>query len=416
MKAYKLRFYPTLAQRRQFEKEFSACRYTWNWALEMRAQSYRQGGQSLNAVALSRKLTLLKTLQPFLKAASATALTHILKHQDEAFSRFFKKQTRYPRFKKRGSVNSCAFQLDKCRGDKVFIPGKRLRLPRLGDLNIVWSYQDMPVFPNSATVSRNPVGQWFVSLQCDYTDIINPPAINKTIGLDLGLSTLIATSDGEKVKPKKFLKTALRRLKFAQRRLAKAREGGSNRRKLKSRVAHIHQRIANQRVNFLHGLSTTIVRENQAIAVEDLNVRGLMASGKLARSVGDYGWYELRRQFTYKAKWYDRELNTVSRFQRTTGVCPECRTVGDTLPLRVRAWTCKCCDRSHDRDIVAAQVIGKIGNTVRSTGIDACGLAHKPDDSGNTRDNTGWCDAGKAQRVRQQGCCHAGNNSGDRER
>lgn len=416
MKAYKLRFYPTLAQRRQLEKEFSACRYVWNWALDTRTQAYRQEGESLNAVALSRKLTGLKTSQPFLKAASATALNNILWNQDEAFKKFFKKQARYPRFKKRGKVNSCAFQLDKRRGDKVFIPGERPRLPKLGDLNSVWSYQATPVFPNSATVSRNAAGQWFVSLQCDCLDVIDPPATNKTIGLDLGLSTLVATSDGKKEKPRRFLKNALRRLKFAQRRLSKTAKGGNNRRKHRARVARIHQRIANQRVDFLHGLSTSIVRENQAIAVEDLNVRGMMANGKLARSVGDCGWYALRRQLTYKTQWYGRQLNSVPRFQRTTGVCPECGTVGDKLPLRVRTWTCGHCGRSHDRDIAAAQVIDKLGNTVRSTGIDACALVHKPDDSGTTRNNTGWAEAGKTQRVRPRGSGHAGNNSGGHER
>lgn len=379
MKAYKLRFYPTLAQRRQLEKEFNACRFVWNWALDTRTKAYREAGETLYAVALSRKLTLLKTSQPFLKAASATALTYVLKSQDGAFKKFFKKQSRYPRFKKRGKVNSCTFQLDKRCGDKVFIPNERLRLPKLGDIRVVWSYQEIPVFLHSATVSRNATGQWFVSLQCGCTDVISPPETSKTIGLDLGISTLIATSDGKKEKPRGFLKNALRRLKFAQRRLAKARKGGKNRRKQKSRVARIHQGIANKRANFLHGLSTVIVRENQAIAIEDLNVRGVMANGKLARSVGDCGWYELRRQLTYKAKWYGRQLNVVPRFQRTTGVCPECGTVGERLPLSARAWTCEHCGCEHDRDIAAARVIDLIGNTVRSTGIDACGLAHKPE-------------------------------------
>jgi putative transposase len=269
------------------KKEFDACRYVWNWALERRTKAYKQAGETLYAVALSRELTLLKMSQTFLKVASATALTYVLKSQDEAFRKFFKKQTRYPRFKKRGKVKSCTFQLDKRRGSKVFIPGELLNLPKLGAVKVVWSFKDISVFPNSATISRNAAGQWFVSLQCDCVDVINPPETDKTIGLDLGLSTLIATSGGQKIKPRRFLKNGLRRLRFAQRRLSKAAKGGSNRRKQKSRAARIHQRIANQRANFLHNLSTSIVRENQAIAIEDLNVRGVTANGKLARSVGD---------------------------------------------------------------------------------------------------------------------------------
>jgi putative transposase len=254
MKAYKLRIYPTLKQQRQLEKEFSACRYVWDWALDRRTQAYRQAGESLNVISLSRELTVLKREKLFLKDASATALIYVLKSQDEAFKKFFKKQARYPRFKKREAVHSCTFQLDKRRGDKVFIPGERLRLPKLGGLNIVWSYPDISVFPNSATVSRNAAGQWFVSLQCDCVDVINPPETHKTVGLDLGLSTLIAISDGQKIKLRRFLKNALRRLKFAQRSLSKAVKGSHNRHKQKSRVARIHQRIAHQRANFLHGL------------------------------------------------------------------------------------------------------------------------------------------------------------------
>ncbi|MGR6034304.1 MAG: RNA-guided endonuclease InsQ/TnpB family protein [Candidatus Nitrosoglobus sp.] len=403
MKAYKLRFYPTLAQRRQLEKEFNACRYVWNWALDRRTKAYKQAGETLYAVALSRELTLLKNSQPFLKAASATVLTSVLKNQDEALSRFFSKQARYPRFKKRGTVKSCTFQIDKRRGDKVFIPGEFFRLPKLGPVQVAWSYRNIPVMPNSATVSKDACEQWFISLQCDCVDVINPPETDKTIGLDLGLSTLVAMSDGRKEKPKRFLKQNLRRLAHAQRDLSRVRRGSHNRRKQKSRVTRLHQRIANKRANFLHGLSTEIVRENQAIAIEDLNVRGVMANGKLARSVGDCGWHELRRQLTYKAKWYGRQLNIVPRFQRTTGVCPDCGTIGDKLPLSVRSWTCEHCDRRHDRDIAAARVIDLIGNTLGSRGIEACGWAHQPDDSGTTRDNTGLDEAGKAQRMRPQG-------------
>lgn len=139
MKAYKLRIYPTLRQRRRLEKEFSACRYVWNWALDRRTKAYRDEGKSLNAISLSRELTALKREKVFLNAASATALTYVLKHQEEAFQKFFKKQSRYPRFKKRHAVRSCCYQMDKRKGLSVFIPGERLRLPKLGDIRVAWS-------------------------------------------------------------------------------------------------------------------------------------------------------------------------------------------------------------------------------------------------------------------------------------
>jgi putative transposase len=380
MKAYKLRIYPTLKQRRQLEKEFSACRYVWDWALDRRTKAYREEGKSLNAVSLLRELTVLKCEKLFLKATSATVLTYVLKNQDEAFHKFFKKQAGYPKFKKRYAARSCCYQMDKRKGEPVFKPNQRLSLPKLSPIKVIWPYKDILVFPNSATASRNSAGQWFVLLQCDCVDVINPPETDKTIGLDLGLSTLIATSDGVKIKPNRFLKNSLRRLKFAQCCLSNAVKGSNNRRKQRSRVARIHQGIASKRANFLHGLGTSIVGENQAIAIEGLNVRDVMANGKLARSVGDCGWYELRRQLTYKAKWYGRQLNIVPRFQRTTGVCLDCGAVGDKLPLSTRSWKCEHCGSNHGHDIAAAQMINLIGNTVKSTVINACGLVHQPEE------------------------------------
>lgn len=380
MKAIKFRIYPTLAQRRQLAREFSAKRKVWNWALECRSLSYQVDKTSLNVVALSRLLTQAKASDTFLRSASATALNSTLWDMEAAFQKFFKKQSRYPRFKKFGSVNSVCYQLDK-RQD-VFRDGELLKLPKLGTIRVVWSAPVL-AFPNSATVSRTQDGALFVSLQYDAPDMVNPPApIRDVVGLDFGLTTLVTTSEGEKLNGRKPFKNSARRLARYQRRLSKAAKGGKTRRKLKCRVARLHRKIRDQRANFSHQLSTRLVRENRAIGIEDLGVKGMMSNGKLARAVADCGWGELRRQLTYKSAWYGRVLVLYPRFERSTGVCPECGLIGEKLPLGVRAWTCEC-GAHHDRDIAAAKVIAI--HTARSAGIHGFGLANKREDSGNAK-------------------------------
>ena len=359
--------------------EFAARRKVWNWALECRSLSYRLDKTSLNAVALSRLLTQAKASDTFLKSASATALNNTLWDLDAAFQKFFKKTAKYPKRKKFGTVNSVCYQIDKRTA--AFRDGEWLKLPKLGAVKVVWS-ASIPVIPNSATVSKTPDGAWFVALQYDAQDAIHPPApINDVIGLDFGLTTLVATSQGEKINGRKPFKSSKRRLARYQRRFAKASGGEANRRKLKCRVARIHRKIGDQRRDFLHKLSTTIARENQAIGIEDLNVRGMMANGKLASAVADCGWHELRRQLTYKSKWLGRTLVVSPRFERSTGVCPGCWLIGEKLPLDVRTWTCEC-GAHHDRDIAAAKVIAL--HTARNAGINGFGLVHKPEDSGST--------------------------------
>ena len=376
MKAAKFRIYPTLRQRRQLMREFAAKRRVWNWALECRILSYKLDKVSLNAVALSRHLTQAKTSDIFLRSVSATALTNVLWDLDAAFQSFFRKDGKYPRFKKRIHVNSTCYTLDKRA--KAFRDGERLALPKLGELRVRWT-KSIPVIPNSATVSRTPDGKWFVSLQYEAPDPLYPPApIREAIGLDFGLTTLVATSEGEKLNGRKPFKASQRRLARYQRRFAKASKGGQNRRKLKHRVAQIHRKIGNQRRDFSHQLSVRIVRDNRIIGIEDLNVRGMMANGNLARAVADCGWYELRRQLTYKAQWYGRQIVVYPRFERSTGVCPDCGIVGPKLPLSVRAWTCEC-GQHHDRDIAAARVIALY--SARNAQINGSGLAHKPENS-----------------------------------
>jgi len=236
MKAIKFRFYPTLKQRRQLASEFKIKRLVWNWALKTRSDAYKLDKTNLNAVALSRMLTQYRRQTPFLKAGSATVSTYTLRDLDEAFQKFFKKQGRYPKCKKFGVVNSCQYQIDKRQ--KHFIDGELLKLPKLGNVKVVWS-MSIPVIPNSATISKSPDGKWYISLQYDTPDKTNiPEPTRDAIGLDFGITTLIADSTGKKQNGLSPFKKSRRKLAKAQRRLSKAKKGGMNRSKAKQRVAN----------------------------------------------------------------------------------------------------------------------------------------------------------------------------------
>jgi len=393
MQAIRFRFYPTLAQRRQLSIEFKIKRLVWNWALQTRSEAYKADKTSLNAVALSRMLTQLKVSTPFLKQGSVTVSTYTLKDLDEAFGKFFSKQAKYPKKKKFGTVNSARYQIDKRRGKSIFIDGELLKLPKLGPCKVKWS-KSILVIPNSAIVSKAPNGKWYISLQYETEDRIYPPSTDNVIGLDFGLITLITTSKGEKINGLKPFKKARRKLAMAQRRLSKTQKGSANRNKLKQRVACIHNKISNQRKDAQHKLSTSIVTRYAAIGIEDLNVSGMLKNRHLSRAIADCGFYELRRQLIYKSKWYGRTLVLYPRFDRSTGVCPDCGIIGHKLPLNVRSWICKC-GKVHDRDQAAAKVIELY--TAGKAGIKAPGSAHKLNDNGSIRENRGRDERGKAQ-------------------
>lgn len=369
MRAAKFRFYPTLAQRRQLSKEFGCSRFVYNWALNRKSSLYKADKKNISRFELSAELTQLKNELPWLRNASSTTLAESLEDLDNGFKAFFKKNNRYPRRKKYRRASSVRYNLDK-RQKGIFKDGHVLKLPKLGSLNIVWT-SEVDSFPLTATISRDNADRWFVSLQFKSNKEFSPPSSVNEIGIDMGIIDLVTTSNGKKVKPIRSYQKNLKRLKKKQRHLSRSKKGSKNRSKKRLRVARAHAKIADQRKDFLHKLSTSIVRENQVIAIEDLSVKSMMSparkSGqrKLARSIGDCAWRELRTFLEYKSKWYKRELIVIPRFQRSTGVCPECDCRQD-LTLADRTWVCKACHTEHDRDIAAAKVILGIARMART--------------------------------------------------
>jgi len=368
MKAARFKFYPTLRQRRQLAKELGHSRYVFNWALKAKSDLYKESGVGATRFQLSGMLTELKKETEWLKEASSTVLSETIEDLDSGFQRFFKKLARYPRRKKYRTAQSCRYTLDK-RQTKIFKDGEILKLPKLGACKLKWT-SPVDVFPNTATVSRDSCGRWFISLQFDSQIKPDIPKTCQEIGLDLGLKDLVVTSEGEKIKPKKVYNKMYKTLKRRARHLSKARKKSKNRIKKKLRVARVHSKIANRRKDDLHKLSTSLVRRYRLIACEDLSVQSMSRKGskikrKFNRAVRDCSWRQLRTFLEYKSKWYERELMVIPRFQRSTGVCPDCGEQVD-LSLKDRSWTCPKCLKEHDRDIAAAKVILGIARSART--------------------------------------------------
>ena len=373
MRAYQYRFYPTAAQRLLLDRYFGTARWAWNHALERRSKAYRRRKESITGVDISRAITQLKKTSRYawIKLTPATVVVQRLRDQDTAFQNFFAGRARYPRFKKRGSGDRIRFQLDQRQVDRMYRPGELLKLPGLGPLKLKWSRSPNGK-PKMVTVRRDAAGAYFVSFACE--ELIQPlPAAAGVVGVDTGITDLIVTSDGFKSGAGRHLAAKAARLARAQRVVARRKKGSNRRRQAVARVAKLHRQVRDARADFTHKLSTTLIRENQVICVEDLNVKGMMKNRRLARSLADAAMGELHRQLAYKAQWHGRELHVIDRWAPSSKVCSGCGHKLDALPLSVRHWVCPQCEASHDRDINAAVNIRTIGTGGSPGGAGAAG-------------------------------------------
>ena len=348
-RSYRLRAYPNCAQRRLLDRWFGATRWLWNTALEIRSEAYRTCGLPLTGNDLSRWLTQWKRTagHEWLAEVPATALTQCLRDQDRAFSRFFAKRARYPRFKAKSGRQSLRFQ-DIGAGWRSGV----LQLPKLGVLKIA---EELPQVerPDMVSLLRDASGAYSVSF-CAEVPRTLLPGTGEMVGVDLGLTHLATLSTGEKIPNPRHYQRRLRYLRQQQRCLARRRKGSHRREKQRIRVARAHARAREARQYAVHALTTSLVREFDVIAIEDLNVRGLVR-GRSARAIQDAAFGELRRQLRYKSEWYGALLLEVDRWYASSKHCSMCRFRLDELRLDQRQWRCPKCGTCHDRDLNAAQ-------------------------------------------------------------
>ncbi|MFE1755890.1 RNA-guided endonuclease InsQ/TnpB family protein [Streptomyces anandii] len=370
-RAFKYRFHPTDEQAAELSRTFGCVRYVYNKALQERTRAWYGEQRRISYVQSSAALTQWKKTEKlaFLAEVSSVPLQQALRHLQTAFGNFAAKRAKYPRYKSRKRSRASA---EYTRSAFTWRDG-RLTLAKMAEpLDIRWS-RHLPegAVPSTVSVSRDSAGRWFVSLLCEDT-IAPAPATDKAVGLDAGITSLVTLSTGEKIANPKHERRDRARLRRAQRELSRKAKGSANREKARRKVARVHARIADRRRDFLHKLSTRLVRENQTVVIEDLAVRNLLKNGRLARAISDASWTQLRSMLEYKCAWYGRELVVIDRWFPSSRLCGSCGTVGAKLPLNVREWTCEC-GAVHDRDVNAAHNILAAG-----LAVSACGDAVRP--------------------------------------
>jgi putative transposase len=369
--AYKCRAYPDQAQQQILARTFGCVRVVWNrtlaarharWHIERKGTSYAETDRALTDMKCDPDLA-------FLSEVSSVPLQQALRHQHRAFGAFFAKRGRYPRFKSRRSRQSAHYT----RSAFTMRAGV-LRLAKTdGPLRFIWSWQEVDpaaLNPLMVIVSREPDGRWYVTFTIDTAAPKPLPGVGRAIGVDLGVKHFAVTSDGQRVANPQHLERKARNLARYQRRLARCQRGSANRAKAGAKVARAHRKVRNARADFLHRASTRLIRGNDMIVIEDLNVSGMVRNRNLARAISDCGWGEFRRQLAYKCQRYGRCLVVIDRWYPSSKTCSACGHLLAELSLSARHWACPSCGTRHDRDLNAAKNILAAGLAVTACGAD----------------------------------------------
>lgn len=367
--SHRIELKPHAIQESRFRQCVGAARFAYNWALAEWQRQFEAGEKPHEAV-LRRQFNAIKPVDfPWILDLPKSVPQQAIKNVGHAYRRFFQKKSKRPRFKKLGVHDSA--RLDN--GPGTFqCEGLRIRLPKIGGVRMREALR-FDGKPLSATLSRE-ADRWFISIP---VEIDRPEPVRESqasVGIDLGVSTAVTLSTGEKIDSPKPLKKDLQRLRRRSRQHSRKQQGSNNRRTSARKLAKLHARIAHIRQDWTHQTTTDLTRRFAVIGIEDLNVRGMVANEKLARSINDIGFYEFRRQLEYKAALSGSTVVVVDRWFPSSKTCSICGAKAEKMPLSVRQWTCAHCGAEHDRDINAARNIERESLATASwAGSHACG-------------------------------------------
>ena len=357
LKAYKYRIYPDKEQKTQLAKTFGCCRFVYNQTLAYRKEVYEQAKKSISKTDCNNYCNReLKNTYKWLKEVDKFALTNAIYNMDSAYQKFFREHAGYPKFKSKHD-NHKSYTTNFTNGNiTVDFENGKIKLPKLKKIKAKL-HREFCGHIKSVTISQVPSGKYYVSILVE-TEHEELAQTNQTIGLDLGIKDLCITSDGKKYENPKTIKKYERKLSRLQRQLAHKEKGSSNYKKKKKEIALCHEKIGNTRKDYLHKITHEIVSENQVIVSENLQIKNMIKSHHLAKSISDVSWYEITRQLEYKSKWNGREYVKIDTFYASSQLCSDCGYQNtDTKDLAVREWECPVCGAKHDRDINAAKNI-----------------------------------------------------------
>jgi putative transposase len=369
--AYRCRAYPDEAQQHMLARTFGCVRVVWNRTLAARRARYAAGGKGTSYAQTDRALTVMKK-DPglaFLNEVSSVPLQQTLRHQHQAFAAFFAGHARYPRFKSRSSRQSAHYTCSAFTMRHGVLQLAKMSAP----LRFVWSWPGVEVTaldPAMVIISREPDSRWYVTFTIDAATAEPMPRTGHAVGVDLGVTDFAVTSDGQRIPNPRHLQRKARNLARYQQRMARSRTGSANRAKAAAKVARGHRKIRNARADFLHRVSTGLVRQNDVIVIEDLAIQNMVRNRHLARAISDCGWGEFRRQLEYKCERYGRDLVVIDRWYPSSKTCSACEHLLTELSLSTRIWICPSCGTRHDRDDNAAKNILAAGLAVAACGGD----------------------------------------------
>ena len=358
---YQFRFYPTESQELALSKVFGCCRYVYNRALEYRSKAWEDAKERISYGDTSALLPIWKREEgtEWLAQVSSVPLQQSLRHLNEAYTKFFNKEAKYPKFKAKRHKQSATYTLSAFKFSRPDPENPNLKVTGLGRLRVRWS-RAFSSNPKTLTIIKKPSGRYYVSLTLEESFPKLEPT-GKSVGIDFGIDRLATTSDGQSIDNQRQTEKNQLRLALAQRTLSRRKKGSGRWHRQRIRVARIQEHIGNARKDYLDKVTTDLVRRYDSISIEDLNVKGMIEKSLFAKSVTDASFGIMRKMLEYKSQRYGRELKVIDRYYPSSKRCSQCDYTLASLPLNQRSWVCPECKTIHDRDENAAKTIHKAG-------------------------------------------------------